>query len=99
MASFGNSAGGAKTKTASGSMNRLISQADATRSTCGRGRGAQRPPPPPQLAQVEARLRFWLRRFRTSGTHGDGLLETSDLGAAGSVEEVDVADSLIVLRE
>src|SRR5262245_36611904 len=57
------------------------------------------PPPAPQLAQVEARLRFWLRRFRTSGTHGDGLLETSDLGAAGSGEEVDVADSLIVPRE
>src|SRR4029453_17083638 len=57
------------------------------------------PPPPPQLAQVEALLRFWLRVFRTSGTHGDGPLETSALGAAGSVEEVDVADSLIVLRE
>src|SRR5438094_891479 len=42
MASFGNSAGGANTNTACGSMKRLISHAEAMRSTWGRGRVTQR---------------------------------------------------------
>src|SRR4029453_3650521 len=37
--------------------------------------------------------------FGTSGAHGNGLLEASDLGAAGGAEEVDVADTLVVLGQ
>jgi hypothetical protein len=47
---------------------------------------------------IQHRVLVAAHRFGASGAHGDGLLETSDLGAAGGVEEVDVTDALMVLR-
>ena len=59
------------------------------------------PPPAAQLAEVEGgRGRFAAARgFGTTGTHGDGLLETPHFRAAGGAEEVDVAQALVVLGE
>ena len=78
-------------------MKRLISHADAMRSTCGRGRVTHRRPR--SLREIEGGRLLAAVGFRTSGAHGDGLLETLDLGAAGGVEEVDVANALVVLGE
>ena len=57
------------------------------------------PAPPAKLGEIERRARFAAGGFGTSGAHGDGLLETPDLRAAGGVEEVDVADTLMVLGQ
>src|SRR5690242_15113913 len=47
--------------------------------------------------EIEDRTRLRRGVLRASCTHGDGLLETPDLGARGGVEEVDVTDPLMVL--
>ena len=63
------------------------------------GTRAGDPAPAAKLGQIERRRRFTAGRFRTTGAHGDGLLETPDLGAARGVEEIDAADPLIVFRQ
>src|SRR4029077_16130392 len=61
--------------------------------------GAGDPPPAAKLGQVEARRLGGTWRFRTSSAHGDNLLETPDLGAAGGVEEVDLTDTSMFFRK
>jgi hypothetical protein len=60
---------------------------------------ASDPLPPAKGRQIEGRPGLGADRFRTSGPHGKGLLETSDLGAAGGGEEVDGTNSSMVLRK
>src|SRR5262245_38138646 len=57
------------------------------------------PPPAAQPGEVEGRVLFTAKWFRTSGTHGDDLLETPHLGAAGGVEVIDVTDALVLLGQ
>src|SRR5262249_15814313 len=100
MAPAGTSSGGAKTNSAAGSRNRLMSHADAMRSTWGRGRVAHR--------------RAW--RGAGGGGRGGGggapcVVGGSDHGplggfarwegllAARSIEEVDVGQSIELARE
>src|SRR5262249_52916699 len=63
------------------------------------GAGTGHPLPAVELREIERGSRLRARGFWTSGAHGDGLLETPDLGAAGGVEEIDVANSLMVFRQ
>src|SRR5262249_39502894 len=63
------------------------------------GARARHPSARAQLGEIQGRPLFAARRFRTSGTHGDGLLESPYFGATGSVEEVDVTDALMVLGQ
>ena len=61
------------------------------------GTRAGDPPTTAKLGQIERRRLLGAGRLRASGAHGDGLLDTPDLGAAGGVEEVDVTNPLVVL--
>ncbi len=61
------------------------------------GPGPGDPSAPAQGGQIEPGLR--LRLLWTPGPHGNGLLQTPHLGASGSVEEIDVADPLMLLRQ
>src|SRR5712691_1126162 len=79
MASAGISSAGAKRNSASGSMKRLMSQADAMRSTWGRGRVVQR-------HRGLALALPWRRE-----THLHGLAGALGLALGRSVEEIDIA--------
>src|SRR5437867_1429487 len=57
------------------------------------------PPAAAQPGEIEGRPFFTADGFRTSGTHGDDLLETPHLGAAGGVEEIDVTDASVLLGQ
>src|SRR4030095_4665726 len=55
------------------------------------------PAPAAKLGQVEGQRLLGAGRLRTTGAHGNGLLDTPDLGAAGGVEQVDVTTPWMIL--
>src|SRR5205823_13432497 len=63
------------------------------------GPGSRDPAPPTQLGEIERRRGRGTSGLWTSGAHGDGLLKTAHLGAAGSAEVVDRTDALMLFRQ
>jgi hypothetical protein len=53
----------------------------------------------PQRAEVEGGPLLAAGGLRSSGARGDGLLQPAHLGADGRVEEVEIADPLMLLGE